>query len=464
MSPPTCQSHTCPRRRLVVPRVFWRPGASGIETRIGPTVTARWWLPRALTPLTHVGYRRLAVVLVMVEFSGGAWGVALVWEVIRIGGGPGQLSVVSTCGAIGIVATAMFGGVVADRFAQKWILVVVAIVELGCMGVICVFSLLDETRLWQLAAASTLIGITSAFYFPAYSAWLPLLVPPEDLLAANGVEGILRPVVGQAMGPAVAGVIVGAASPGAAIAVSCLSYLVGLAVLAAVPSATANTAEQMGTPAGFRTQLADGIRYVLGTRWILVTLLFASVMILCTAGPLLILVPFVVKDQLGSGPEAYALVVAALGVGAAIGSLVTASLPLPRRYLTVPTVMWACGCLPLLVMGAPGRLLTLLAAAAAFGALSASAMVIWNTLLQRLVPPTFRGRVSSLDFVISLALAPVSMAVAGPVATAIGVRLTFAVAALLPAASAVLALTVGGLARDERVDRGQSRGPDHPFP
>lgn len=47
-------------------------------------------LPRALTPFRHAAYRRLAVALVLQMFAGGVWIVALVWEVIRIGGGPGQ--------------------------------------------------------------------------------------------------------------------------------------------------------------------------------------------------------------------------------------------------------------------------------------------------------------------------------------------------------------------------------------
>ena len=72
-------------------------------------------LPRALTPFRHAAYRRLAVALVLTTFAGGVWVVGLVWEVIRIGGGPGQLSVVSTCGAVGVLLPALLGGVVADR-------------------------------------------------------------------------------------------------------------------------------------------------------------------------------------------------------------------------------------------------------------------------------------------------------------------------------------------------------------
>ena len=55
-----------------------------------------------------------------------------------------------------------------------------------------------------------------AFYYPAYSAWLPALVPESDLMAVNGFEGMIRPTVGQAIGPAVAGAVVGVVSPGAA--------------------------------------------------------------------------------------------------------------------------------------------------------------------------------------------------------------------------------------------------------
>ena len=56
------------------------------------------------------------------------------------------------------------------------------------------------------------------FYFPAYSAWIPALVPESDLMAVNGFEGMVRPTIAQAIGPAVAGVLVGVFSPGAAIA------------------------------------------------------------------------------------------------------------------------------------------------------------------------------------------------------------------------------------------------------
>src|SRR6478735_812414 len=158
-------------------------------------------LPRLLVPFTVPAYRKMAVALSCGAFAYGVWTIALVWEVIRIGGGPAQLSVVSTAGAFGVLLPALLGGVVADRVPQKLILVVVASVELSCMTLVTALSLTDLTELWHLAIVGFTIGAAMAFYYPAYTAWLPALVPEEDLLAVNGFEGMIRPTVGQAIGP-----------------------------------------------------------------------------------------------------------------------------------------------------------------------------------------------------------------------------------------------------------------------
>ena len=102
-------------------------------------------LPRALTPFRHAAYRKLAVALVLSTFASGLWVVGLVWEVIRIGGGPAQLSFVSTAAAVGVLLPALLGGVVADRVPQKSILLVVAAVEALGMGLVATLSLTDST-------------------------------------------------------------------------------------------------------------------------------------------------------------------------------------------------------------------------------------------------------------------------------------------------------------------------------
>ncbi|KGN34131.1 MFS transporter [Knoellia sinensis KCTC 19936] len=410
-------------------------------------------MPRALTPFRGAAYRRLAVALVFSSFSAGVWAVAQVWEVVRIGGGASQLSVVATSAAVGVILPALLAGVVADRIPQKRILLVVAGVELLCMAIIATLSLLDLTQLWMLATIAFVNGMAMAFYYPAYTAWLPALVEERDLMAVNGFEGMVRPTIGQAVGPAVAGAAVAAASPGAAIVIGAAAVLVGLLALMAVPETPVRRQLDDGHsrhPIGSAfSDMREGFVYMVRTPWLLATLLFASGMVLVLMGPLDVLTPFLIKDRLGGGPREHAWVLAAFGIGAALGSFVMGSLPMPRRYLTWMNLMWGLGSLPLAVFGFAGHMWMLIVAALVLGAAFSAPMVIWGTLLQRRVPPALVGRVASLDFFVSISLMPVSMALAGPVSEAIGIRPTFLIAGVAPGVIAIIAILWARLPADE---------------
>jgi MFS family permease len=149
---------------------------------------------------------------------------------------------------------------------------------------------------------------------------------------------------------------------------------------------------------------------------------------------------------------------AAFGIGGALGSLGMASFRMPRRYLTIMNLMWGVGCLPLVLVGLATDVWVIAAAVFVVGVCFSAPMVIWGTLLQRRVPPHLLGRVSSLDFFVSLVFMPVSMAVAGAVSAAIGLGLTFAVAGLVPTVIAIAAIVLAKMPKDELahpLDRGE---------
>ncbi len=410
-------------------------------------------LPRALTPFRTPAYRWLALALAASSFASGVWIVALVWEVIRLGGGPPQLSTVMTASAVGVLIPALVAGVVADRVPQKIILLTVALVELVAMALIAYLSAADLNAVWILASVTFVTGMGMAFYYPAYSAWLPALIPESDLQAVNGFEGMVRPTIGSAIGPAVAGAVVGAYSPGAAFTVAAVSAAVALVVLAQVPQTPIRrTLDEAHAHHPIRSAVADmreGFVYMVRTPWLLATLLFASLMILVMMGPLEVLIPFLIKDSLGGGPDDHSYVLAAFGVGGALGSLLVASIRMPRRYLTLMNIGWGLGCVPFVVIAVADEIWVVVVAAAVMGALFSAPMVIWGTLLQRRVPPALLGRVASLDFFVSVSLMPISMALAGPVADAIGLRNTFYIAGTVPLVVAVVATLWARLPADE---------------
>ena len=139
----------------------------------------------------------------------------------------------------------------------------------------------------------------------------------------------------------------------------------------------------------------------------------------------------------------------AFGIGGAVGSLLVSSFPLPRRYLTLMIIAWGVGCAPLVVIGFTDQLWLMVVAVFTVGVLFDGAQVVWGTLLQRRVPAAMLGRVSSLDFFVSLALMPVSMALAGPVGEAIGIAPTFVAAAVIALVTTAITLAFARLGQDE---------------
>lgn len=410
-------------------------------------------LPRALRPFKVPAYRRLAVSLSFGSFASGVWIIALVWEVFRLGGSARDLSFVSAASAVGVILPALFAGVVADRVVQKYVLIAVACIEATGFGLAGLLAWADLTSIGVLAAIAFGTGTAMAFYYPAYSAMLPAIVPEQDLMAVNGFEGMVRPTISQAIGPAVAGLVVGAAAPSAAFAIASGSMVCALLALLSVPRTplrrTLDASHAAHPVRSTFTDMREGFAYMVRTPWLLATLSFACLMLLVMMGPLEVLIPFMIKADLDGNASDHSLVLAAFGIGGAVGSLVMSSIRMPRRYLTLLVVGWGVSGVPFIAIAHAQSIAVVVLAGGVMGALFSAPMVIWGTLLQRRVPPDLLGRVSSLDFFVSIALMPVSMALAAPVAEAIGMRATFYVAALAPIVFAAGAVVWGRMPSDE---------------
>jgi MFS family permease len=408
-------------------------------------------LPRALKPLRHEAYRWLFGTLVVSMLGAGLLIVALVWQVVELDGGPTALSAVTSASAVGMLVTTLLGGALADRIPQKRILLGVELAQGTAIGVVAFLSLAGLLDIWHLSVVSLVTGLAAGLYYPAYSALLPSLMPAEDLLAANGLEGVLRPTLAQAAGPALAGALIALSSPGLALlaaAVAAFGAALLVVGLPATPVRRELTDTGRNPVADVLADVREGFVYMVGTPWLLATLLYASVMILVMMGPFEVLVPFAIKD-IGGGPREHAYVLAAFGIGGALGSLTVASFRLPRRYLTIMNLLWGVGCIPLVVYGLDAQVWLMVVAGFVMGAMFNGGMVIWGTLLQRRVPPSLLGRVSSLDFFVSLSFMPISMALAGPVSELIGLRATFLIAGLAPTVLAVLTIVAARLPADE---------------
>jgi MFS family permease len=413
-------------------------------------------------PLAHRDFRMLFTSVVLSVFAAGMWAVVMVYSVIDAGGDELALSVVAAASAIGLLACAIPGGIVADRVSRRLVIRVVQASNVVAISSVVLVSFLGSVTIAHLTVVAFVLGAGAGFFFPAYSALLPRILPPGQLLAANGLEGAIRPALQQAAGPAAAGMLVAAVmAPAHATVAVAAAYVLALVLLtfvrpepAASPAAGSDGTEPADGTAlqvsrGALRDLADAVAFTVRTRWLLWTLLFATVWVLVVLGPEEVLLPFLTRDRIGADPRWFGFLLAVYGIGGVAGSLVVSSMRLPRRYLTAMTLVWGVSTLPYIVLGVTDVYAVMLACVFAMGFGFSYGNVIWGTLLQRRVPTHMLGRVSSLDFFVSLALMPVSMALAGPLARVVPIPVIFIVAGIVPFVLSIVVLFVARMPQDE---------------
>jgi hypothetical protein len=202
-------------------------------------------------------------------------------------------------------------------------------------------------------------------------------------------------------------------------------------------------------------QAREGWAYVRDHVWLWGTFASAGIAYLLFMGPAEVLLPFMVKHVLhGSGVQ-LGLVLGAGGLGSVASGVAMMRSGLPTRSMTFIYVVWTLGTLAVAGYGLATAVWELMLASVAFNLLESAGTIVWATMKQRHVPGEMLGRVSSLDWLISIGLLPVSFALTAPLSAAFGVRAT-----LIGAGVAGAAATLGGLMLPGM--RGVDRGMESP--
>ena len=278
---------------------------------------------------------------------------------------------------------------------------------------------------------------------------MPELVPGEQLLQANALDQVVRPFAFRLIGPAVGGVIVGVAGAGLAFALDATSFLVSGAALLAMRhrGATRGGGRGLGQ---VMAELREGLAFTRSQTWLWATLASAALTLLCFWGPMEVLLPYLVKNELGGGASAYGLVVAGGGLGAMVASALLGQRGLPRRLVLAMYLLWAVGSgLMALIAPASASWQAALVYFVMSGCL-ASGLIIWVTLLQRHVPAELLGRVTSLDWFVSVSLVPLSFLLVGPISNAIGAEQTLMAGGIVAFVTTLGFLAVPGVREVER--------------
>ena len=204
--------------------------------------------------------------------------------------------------------------------------------------------------------------------------------------------------------------------------------------------------------------LKEGFVFVRRRVWLWGTLLSATIAYLAFMGPAEVLLPYLVKNELDATASDLGLVFAAGGVGAILAALIMGQRGHPRRDVTFMYATWTLATLAIAGYGLATASWQLMLACLLFNALETAGLIVWATIKQRHVPASMLGRVSSLDWLVSIGLLPLSFALTAPVAALVGVRATLIGAAVIGGVFTLAALFLPGMRAIEGQAAETSRG------
>ncbi|MYV48306.1 MFS transporter [Streptomyces sp. SID2888] len=375
--------------------------------------------------------------------------LALSWAAVQ-SGTPAQAGMVTAVSAIPRTLLMLGGGVIADRFGPRR--VVIGSDAVRCAAVLMVAAVLfvADPGLWLLAALAVVFGAVDAVFMPAVGA-LPARITTRDQLArVQGMRGLairLANVVGAPLGGL--GVALGGAA--AAFALAGLLIAVSVPLLVLVRIRDRAPAPDEGTPAGGGTpwqDLRDGLRYVRGHR-VLAPLMLAIVLgDLGFVGPLNIGLTLL-ADERGWGASGMGWVLAGFGVGAGVSALVLTVRGRLRHAGRLAAVTILAGSAAIGALAQVPSLLAAVGTALLVGLLTGLSGALCGSLLQTQSDPAYLGRVSAVSGVVSLGLAPLSMPLSAAAIGAWGTGPVFVVSAAICGLGGVLALAVPDLRRAE---------------
>ena len=403
-----------------------------------------------LQPLGTRDFRLLVFAAVVSLLGDGFYFIALAWQVYDISNVPTALSIVSVAATIPMVALLLVGGALSDRFDRRRLMIGADLLSAAAIGTMAILSISGVIELWHIAALSIFVGAGRAFFNPASTAILPDILADEHLPAANSLGAMYRPLVFRLIGPAIAGFVIAVGGPGFAFGFDALTFLVSAVAVAAIRTRPIPRPAEDHGPRRMLSDVREGLRYVRGQPWIWATLVSAMLSLLVFLGPMEVLVPYLVKNRLGLGPESLGAIFAAGGVGSILMAVIVGSRGQPRRRVTVMYAAWSLAVLMLAIYGLMTSLWQALLASFVTAALFEFGAIIWTTMLQQRVPRELLGRVSSLDWLVSTGLVPVSFALTGPVASVLGPETTIVAASVIGALLMGMLLFYPGVRDPER--------------
>ena len=367
--------------------------------------------------------------------------VALAWLVLQLTGSGLAVGTVLMVAGIPRAVFILVGGAFADRASPRTVMLASDALRAAFVGVLAVLVLSGGAELWQLYVLAAIFGIVDAFFWPALSTIVPMLVTEERLPAANALMQGSTQLTGL-IGPALAGLLVAAVGTGPAFGIDAASFGVAALALVLIRGGRRPAAAEASRPNVLGT-IGSGVAYAWRDPAVRSLILLSAALNFAINGPISVGLAWLADNRFDGGAASFGIMLSAFGAGALVGALVAGCMGRIRElgWVTLGgSVVMGVG---LGLIGFAPSVVVIMGLNVAIGLAVGFLNVRIVAWLQARTPDAMIGRVMSLVMLGGLAMSPISLAIAGLLVDIGAATLCFAAAGGLVVVAALAGVTWG---------------------
>jgi MFS family permease len=373
------------------------------------------------------------------RFGDSLYRVALQWWIFKVIASPEAMGTLQALSFAPMLIFLLIGGVAVDRLPRLRVMLSADLISATVILGVAALAYNGTLQLWHLFVASVLFGFVEAFFFPAYNAVVPDLIPDTARPSANSLTRLGQDVTGVA-GPAVGAWIVQLGGTALGFALNGASFVLAAFALLPVLLTGGEPLRTRPARASAVQDLREGIKEVTANPWLWITIVMFGLVNITGSSPATVAMPFLVGQHLHADVGVLGLFYSMFAAGSILAALGLGRLKRIRRRGLLAYGATAVTGLATLVFGLVTSI-PVLAFASLVRGLSISVFgLIWINTLQEMVPREKLGRVTSIDALGSFVLLPVGLALVGWATAIVGAPTVFLVGGITTVVLALLPL------------------------
>ena len=373
------------------------------------------------------------------RFGDSLYRVALSWWVFEVIGSPEAMGTIQALAFAPMLIFMLVGGVMVDRMPRLRVMLGADILSGLVILSVAALAFSGQLQLWHLFVASVLFGFVESFFYPAYNAVVPDLVPETARPSANSLTRLGHDITGVA-GPAVGAWIVQVGGTAMGFLLNGLSFILASVMIVPVLLTGGEPVRTRPARTSALRDLGEGVKEVTANPWLWITIAVFGLINITAGSPASVAMPFLVGDNLNADVGVLGLFHSMFAAGSILAALGLGRLKRIRRRGLLAYGATLLNGVVTLMYGLVPSIPVLMVVSLLRGVAVSVFGLIWINTLQEMVPREKLGRVTSIDALGSFVLLPIGLALVGWATAAFGAPAVFIAGGLLTVVMALVPL------------------------